>query len=282
MTRESSPAEIDQTDTTEAEQLAINEIRTALVDRLILLMGWTALPLAALYSYRIFSGSLPVYFHLATAVLSSYSIVALMREKLSLQIKLTLLLVPPFVLSGITLNFQGLYSQGTLLFALIIVLCFFFKPGQTNIRIFTGLAVILTLVAAGHMTGAYQRPLALDDTYLAISRLVTTLILLAMFAVLSHFLLKAVNEKNLQFLSLQIKHELKIEELANAIEEINLLRKVVNVCAKCHKVNLNSEDSSQPEDWVSLQSYVARTSKVQLNHGFCPTCFDKAMAELDN
>ena len=205
---------------------------------------------------------------------------ALYREKLSLPIKIALLLLPPFGLSGMTLAFQGLYSQGILLLALGIVLCFFFKPVLTSIKVLTGCAVILVWVTYAHTTGVYETPLNLNDAYLAVSRLSTTFFLLTTIGVVAHYLIKSVAGKTSQLLQLQKDHELKIEELANAIEEINLLRRVVNVCAKCQKVNMNADDDSKPEDWISLQSFVSRTSQVQLNHGFCPTCFEDAMAEL--
>ncbi len=274
MTKESSDTGIE-----DAKQIALDEIRTLLANRLIVLLGWSALPLTVIYVYRIISGSLPASFYLAALILLSYIAVALYREKLSLQIKITLLLLPPFALSGVTLAFQGLYSQGALLLALGILLCFFFKPVLTNIKVLAGCVVILIWVTYAHTTGAYETPLNLDGPYLAASRLSTTLILLIAIGVVAHYLIKSVAGKTSQLLQLQNDHELKIEELATAIEEINLLRRVVNVCAKCQKVNMNADDS-QPEEWISLQNFVSRTSKVQLNHGFCPTCFEDAMAEL--
>ena len=55
-----------------AKQLALDEIRTLLANRLILLIGWSALPLTVIYVYRIISGSLPASFYLAAVILFGY------------------------------------------------------------------------------------------------------------------------------------------------------------------------------------------------------------------
>ena len=74
-------------------------------------------------------------------------------------------------------------------------------------------------------------------------------------------------------------HDLKLaqEELAasrtRALEEVQTLRGLVNICAWCRKTL--DEDGR----WITIEDYVQRHSQAVFSHGICSTCKEEAMAE---
>jgi hypothetical protein len=58
----------------------------------------------------------------------------------------------------------------------------------------------------------------------------------------------------------------RIEELNAALAEITRLRKLLPVCAWCHK--LRSDDGY----WLAVDEFLAASTEVTLTHGICPDC----------
>jgi PAS domain S-box-containing protein len=58
----------------------------------------------------------------------------------------------------------------------------------------------------------------------------------------------------------------RVEELRVALEEITRLRKLLPVCAWCHK--LRNDDGY----WLAVDEFLAQSSEVTLTHGICPEC----------
>ncbi len=58
----------------------------------------------------------------------------------------------------------------------------------------------------------------------------------------------------------------RVEELHAALEEITRLRKLLPVCAWCHK--LRNDDGY----WLAVDEFLAQSPEVTLTHGICPEC----------
>ena len=61
-----------------------------------------------------------------------------------------------------------------------------------------------------------------------------------------------------------------------AEQELDMLRRLLPVCAWCKKVR--TEDG----EWQPLESYLESTSHSRITHGMCPECERKVFEELDS
>jgi len=57
-----------------------------------------------------------------------------------------------------------------------------------------------------------------------------------------------------------------IEDLQNALEEVNLLSGFLPICASCKKIR---DDKGY---WNQIESYIRDHSEVEFSHGICPDC----------
>ena len=65
------------------------------------------------------------------------------------------------------------------------------------------------------------------------------------------------------------------KKLKEAFDRINFLHGFVKVCAKCRKIHC--EDG----DWNSFENYISNYSDAKFSHGYCPTCFEKELEDLE-
>jgi len=69
-----------------------------------------------------------------------------------------------------------------------------------------------------------------------------------------------------------VKEEL-IEELQNALEEVNLLSGFLPICASCKKVR---DDKGY---WNQIETYIRDHSDVEFSHSICPECAQELYPE---
>lgn len=73
----------------------------------------------------------------------------------------------------------------------------------------------------------------------------------------------------------QEKDEL-IARLQQALSDIETLRGLISICARCKKVQ--DDDGS----WRSVENYVSRRSQARFSHGFCPDCYERELEALQD
>jgi CheY-like chemotaxis protein len=56
--------------------------------------------------------------------------------------------------------------------------------------------------------------------------------------------------------------------------DLNRLKSFHRVCAQCQKIQ------NESEEWERLDSYIARNTKTEFSHGYCPECYAKVLHEL--
>lgn len=66
-----------------------------------------------------------------------------------------------------------------------------------------------------------------------------------------------------------------IAELQKALTEIKTLQGILPICVMCKKIR---DDAGS---WTQLERYISEHSEADFSHGYCPDCFQKAMAELE-
>lgn len=67
-----------------------------------------------------------------------------------------------------------------------------------------------------------------------------------------------------------------IEQLQAAAEQINTLEKFIPICCNCRKLR------SKEGYWQRLEAYLEEHTTAKLTHGYCKSCADEAMRELDD
>jgi two-component system, response regulator PdtaR len=64
-------------------------------------------------------------------------------------------------------------------------------------------------------------------------------------------------------------------ELQKALDEIETLRGIIPICAKCKKIR------DDKECWNNLESYIESRSEAVFSHGICPDCADELYGDAE-
>ncbi len=86
------------------------------------------------------------------------------------------------------------------------------------------------------------------------------------------YALRDVTERRAMFLE---KSEL-VDKLTAALAEINDLRGIIPVCAKCKKMR---DDEGY---WQQLEDYLSKRADLRFTHGLCPECAAQILSELED
>ncbi|MFT5697746.1 MAG: hypothetical protein ACI8ZB_000600 [Desulforhopalus sp.] len=67
----------------------------------------------------------------------------------------------------------------------------------------------------------------------------------------------------------------KTKNLQKALDEIEVLKGIIPICAYCKKIR---DDEGI---WNQLESYVRSHSSAEFSHGICPECYKKQLDEIE-
>ena len=67
-----------------------------------------------------------------------------------------------------------------------------------------------------------------------------------------------------------------IAKLQEALNQVQLLRGLLPICASCKKIR------DQSEVWQPLESYIQAHSEAKFSHGVCPDCLRKLYPEYSD
>ena len=81
-------------------------------------------------------------------------------------------------------------------------------------------------------------------------------------------------QSGLRVITLQDKLSERVAELETALANVRTLRGLLPICSYCKKIR--NDDNY----WEQVDDYVTDHAGVEFTHGICPSCSDKAMAEL--
>lgn len=74
---------------------------------------------------------------------------------------------------------------------------------------------------------------------------------------------------------------------ANCLEKlvlqrkINLYEKILSMCCVCNAVRDDTGKEPGTGDWLRIDEYIKKKTGVEASHGYCPTCFEEQMKEVD-
>lgn len=64
--------------------------------------------------------------------------------------------------------------------------------------------------------------------------------------------------------------------LKRALSEVQSLQKIIPICMLCKKVK---DDEGY---WGQVEAYISKHSEAEFSHGYCPQCYEKEMAKIDD
>ena len=53
---------------------------------------------------------------------------------------------------------------------------------------------------------------------------------------------------------------------------VETLEGLLPICASCKKIREHGADSSDPDSWTAIESYIAQRTQATFTHGICPAC----------
>jgi hypothetical protein len=65
----------------------------------------------------------------------------------------------------------------------------------------------------------------------------------------------------------------RVDELEEALRNVNLLQGLLPICSYCKKIR------DEANHWHRVEAYVSDHSEVTFSHGVCPECFQRLMNE---
>ena len=75
--------------------------------------------------------------------------------------------------------------------------------------------------------------------------------------------------------SLEEQLRQRVADLESALNQIKQLHGLLPICSYCKKIR---DDQNY---WHQVEHYIAAHSATRFTHGICPTCFDRARAEIE-
>ncbi|MFT7685192.1 MAG: hypothetical protein ACI9FB_000535 [Candidatus Azotimanducaceae bacterium] len=235
-------------------------------------------PLSVFLVYRILTGSLPEFFWAAVFFVLVLTVVGFAQKQFSVTQKAMILMVPMLLICILLVSNQGLYSQGILTIVILIALSSVYQKRATQPILAVFVICLITYAGSLHLT---ERVLIneLSSKQVVYIRMFTTLSLLLIIGVLIRTLVNTLYRKSELLMVANIQYQKVAADLNSTLEELTLLRKTINVCAKCKKVRRNIDDDGS-ESWYSLEEYIHEHTDANVSHGYCQVCFDEEMAYL--
>jgi hypothetical protein len=95
------------------------------------------------------------------------------------------------------------------------------------------------------------------------------------------------SEEGLAALSFQLAREInqrqlfqeqlagKVLELVTTAAKVKQLEGILPICMYCKKIRDDSKN------WHQVEKYIAEHSQADFSHSICPSCYDKAVSEID-
>ena len=77
-------------------------------------------------------------------------------------------------------------------------------------------------------------------------------------------------------LKLQMELRHRVQELEQAVAQVQQLRGLLPICVHCKKIR---DDRNY---WHQVENYITAHSSAEFTHSICPSCFEKHLQELDS
>jgi len=67
-----------------------------------------------------------------------------------------------------------------------------------------------------------------------------------------------------------------LEKIDAILSEVETLKGIVPICSVCKRVRID------PNYWTQVEAFIQKRNKAQFTHTYCPECFDKSMAAMED
>jgi len=67
----------------------------------------------------------------------------------------------------------------------------------------------------------------------------------------------------------------QVAEMRATMTKMKLLSGLLPICSYCKRIR------SDQNYWEQVDSYITEHTDARFSHGICPTCYDKALAEIE-
>jgi len=74
---------------------------------------------------------------------------------------------------------------------------------------------------------------------------------------------------------IQVQLAGKVLELEATVAKVKQLEGIIPICMYCKKIR---DDSAS---WHQIEKYISEHSQADFSHSICPSCYDKAVREID-
>jgi PAS domain S-box-containing protein len=71
----------------------------------------------------------------------------------------------------------------------------------------------------------------------------------------------------------ELEREALVAELQSALAEVRSLRELLPICSYCRKIR------DDDEQWLSVETYLARHTTTRFSHGICPNCYEHTVEQ---
>jgi DNA-binding response OmpR family regulator len=78
-----------------------------------------------------------------------------------------------------------------------------------------------------------------------------------------------------QMLALQKVLAERVEQLEEALSQVNQLQGMLPICSYCQKIR---DDKNY---WQKVENYISDHTDVQFSHGICPECYERVIREFE-
>jgi len=78
-----------------------------------------------------------------------------------------------------------------------------------------------------------------------------------------------------QMLALQKALAQRVEELEEALSQVNHLQGMLPICSYCKKIR------GDQNYWQRVEDYISDHADVQFSHGICPDCYERVIRDYE-
>ena len=204
-------------------------------------------------------------------------IIALLRRKIPLHIKINILIYPLLLISSLGIYANGMLAANAIITPLALVLSALFRPLKTVILLSLSSLGFISYVAFGFISKTLKSDLTpsylmTNPTHWALYLiLLTSFIFVSCLAIFKYrqvvgTMLDDIKSKHGELAS-------KNQELRGALNKIKTLKGLIPICSYCKQIR------NDKGTWDQLEAYLHSHSDVEFTHGICPDCYDKQLAE---
>lgn len=239
------------------------EIKDALINKVMLVLGIAAIPIIAISLLRILAMGWQSFFYIHILSVPAVILFAMYRKSISLYIKVFYLIAILFIISIFGFLNLSLSGGGIPFMILSIFVAVTFLDRKTAIWFYFLSVVIVAIIGLCFVKGIVEPKINISTYHSYITSWIASL---ATFSIVIGLVILLAGSIG-QLLNAKLSELRKTnDELQQALKEIKTLQGILPICSYCKKIR---DDKGS---WNQLETYIHHHSEAQFSHGICPEC----------